>query len=320
MLSRTANSIYWACRYIERAENIARFVKVNWHLQLEANQSVQGLQWAPLVNITGDQEYFLERYGEANRDNVLQFLTFDREYANSIWSCLRMARENARSIRELISSEMWEQINQFYHMVDEAAGKRLPLEDPHDFFNAVVRESMHFIGLSLATMTHDEGWHFCRVGRMLERADKTSRILDVKYFYLLPSPEDVGGAIDHVQWSALLRSASALQPYRLRHRLVEPDRVVELLLLDHEFPRAVRYCIKGALESLHAISGTPVGMYSNEAERRCGQLAASLAYARVSDVIRGGLHEFLDELQQSLNQIGDAMFASFFAGPAAAEE
>ena len=162
-------------------------------------------------------------------------------------------------------------------------------------------------------MTHGEAWHFCQLGRMLERADKTSRILDVKYFILLPKLADVGTPFDDIQWLALLRSASALEMYRQRHGRILPVNVVKFLVLDREFPRAVLHCLTRANESLHAISGTYTGSFCNPAEQRLGQLRAELAYTQAEEVIASGLHEFVDDLQRRLNLVGDAIHECFFA-------
>src|ERR1017187_3014573 len=256
MLSRVADSIYWMSRYIERAENVARFIDVNLNLMLDLPAgSTQ--QWWPLVDTTGDHEEFTRRYGAATQQSVMQFLTFDADNPNSILSCLRAARENARSVREIISSEMWEQLNKFYLMVTSAVASPEVLEDPHEFFNGVRMSSHLFAGVAEATMTHGEAWHFSRLGRMLERADKTSRILDVKYFILLPTIADVGTTVDDLQWAAVLRSASAFEMYRKTHGRIGPRRVVEFLLLNAEFPRAIHHCLIASRESVHAISGTP---------------------------------------------------------------
>ncbi len=169
------------------------------------------------------------------------------------------------------------------------------------------------MGVTDATMTHGEGWHFCQLGRSIERADKTSRILDVKYFILLPSPADVGTPYDDVQWSALLRSASALEMYRQRHGRILPASVVEFLVLDREFPRAVLFCLTKANESLHAISGSAMGGFANRPEQQLGQLRAELAYASAKQIIERGLHEFVDNLQQRLNAIGASISDAFFA-------
>src|SRR5579872_116552 len=301
MLSRVADSIYWMSRYVERAENVARFVDVNLNLMLESTSGADQ-QWQPLVNITGDHAEFTKRHGEASQKNVIQFLTFDRENPNSIISCLRVARENARSVREIISSEMWLQLNTFYLMVNSAAAGGKGLESPHEFFTEVKLSSHLFTGVTDATMTHGEAWHFCRLGRKLERADKTSRILDVKYFILLRSVADVGTPFDEVQWAAVLRSTSAFEMYRKRHGRISPKSIVEFLLLDPEFPRAIRFCLNAARDSFHAISGTPIGTYRKPAEKLLGQLCADLAYANVDDVMAAGLHEYLDDLQTKMNQ------------------
>ena len=313
MLSRVADSIYWMTRYMERAENVARFVDVNLHLMLDLPSDTEQ-QWEPLVNTTGDRELFEENFGEITRDNVIRFLSFDPDYPNSILGCAHRARENARSVREVISSEMWIHVNRFYLMVRRAAfGESGLMHAPHDFFTQVKLSGHTFEGIMDATMSHGEAFHYGRMGRFLERADKTTRILDMKYFILLPDVTYVGTPYDNIQWAALLRSASALEMYRKRYGRIVPRNVVEFLLLDPEFPRAVRYCVRRAMESLRAITGSAPGSYGNRAEQRLGRLAASLDFASTSEIMSGGLHEFLDDLQAELNVVGgdihDAMFA-----------
>lgn len=313
MLSRVADAIYWMSRYVERAENVARFVDVNLNLALDFPEA--GEQWAPLVATTGDHEMFAKKYGEhgATRDNVIQFLTFDRESPNSIISCLAHARENARSVREIISSEMWEQANNAYLMVMDAAKSRMALEATHDFFAAVKQASQLFVGTTYLTMAHNEAWHFARLGRLLERGDKTSRILDVKYFLLLPQPTDVGSALDALHWGALLRSASAFEMYRKRHGAIVPAKVVEYLLLDRRFPRTVRYCLAKGERSLHAITGASMGTWTNGAERELGRLNAELSYADTKEILARGLHEYIDDLQLRLNYVSHSVYETFFA-------
>jgi uncharacterized alpha-E superfamily protein len=312
MLSRVADSIYWMSRYIERAENVARFIAVNLNLNLDMPGSGDQ-QWMPLVVTTGDHEQFVERYRIPTKQNVIRFLTFDRENPNSIMSCLRSARENARAVRESISSEMWEHINRFYLLIRESGAQEAALEESYDFFDQIRVSGQQFMGVTDATMTHGEGWHFCRLARSIERADKTSRILDVKYFILLPSPADVGTPYDDIQWSALLRSASALEMYRQRHGRLEPASVVQFLVLDRQFPRAVLYCLTKSNESLHAISGSAIGGFANMPEQLLGQLRAQLAYTSAQQIIQVGLHQFVDDLQQRLNTIGAAISETFFA-------
>src|SRR4051812_6664593 len=315
MLSRVAESIFWMARYIERAENVARFIDANFNLTLDLGEEL-GDQWAPLVYTTGDQEPFFARFGQATRDNVLHFLAFDAENPNSILSCLSRARENARTAREIISSDMWEELNRFYLLVREAVAQGG--KSDHDFFAQIKRASHLLIGTTDATMSHGEAWHFARMGRLLERADKTSRIVDVKYFILLPRASDVGTRLHVVQWSALLRSASALEMYRRSHGRIAPAKVVDFLLLDREFPRSVRYCVGGAEDSLHAITGTPVGMFGNRAEQELGRLRSELDFTSIDDIIHAGLHEFIDQVQLGLNSTGEAIYKTFCAADASA--
>jgi len=312
MLARVAESIYWMSRYVERAENVARFIEVNLNLMLDLPVG-SDQQWQPLVATTGDAAEFAKRYGAATQHDVIEFLTFDLKNVNSILSSLRAARENARSVREIISSEMWEQLNEFYLRVNSAADDPGSRNDPQDLLRTVRRSGHLFTGVTDATMTHNESWNFCRLGRMLERADKTSRILDVKYFLLLPSAADVGTTSDDIQWAAVLRSASAFEMYRKAHGRIAPDRVVEFLLFETEFPRAIQYCLTRARESVHAISGTPAGMFRHPVERLLGELCSELAYSRIEAIIAAGLHEHLDRLQTKMNQIGTGISETFFA-------
>jgi uncharacterized alpha-E superfamily protein len=314
MLSRVADSIYWLNRYIERAENVARFIDVNLNLLLDAPAGTT--QWEPIVLTTGDLPLFQQRYGQATAENVIRFLAFDPDYPNSILSCLRLARENARSIREIISSEMWHQVNSFYLMVMETAQAELlpDLAKVLKFFEEVKVSSHSLIGVMHATMSHNEGWHFGQIGRYLERADKTARILDVKYFILLPSIKDVGSTLDELQWIALLKSASAYEMYRKRgiHRL-SPTSIAEFLVLDREFPRSIHFAVTQAERSLHQITGTPIGTWRTPVERTLGRLRTDLDYWTIEEIIQTGLHEVLDDLQRRMNDVGEKIFQTFIA-------
>jgi len=312
MLSRVAESVYWMSRYVERAENVARFIEVNFHLILD-DPTVSDQQWMPLVNTSGDHEDFAERYGKPTQRNVLRFLASDAENPNSILSCLRAARENARTVREIISSEMWLYLNKFYLMINSAAGEERWMDAPQELLGEIKLASHLFSGLTDATMTHGEAWHFCQLGRMLERADKTSRILDVKYYILLRSVEEVGTPLDDIRWAAVLRSASAFEMYRKGHGRITPRGVVEFLLLSRDFPRAMQYCLLTARDSLHAISGTPLGSFRHPAEKLIGQLCSDLSFASVDEIIDYGLHEYVDELQTSMNQVSGGIYDTFFA-------
>ena len=311
MLSRVADSIYWLNRYIERAENVARFIDVNLNLMLDLPAGVSP-QWKPLLAVTGDLELFNTRYDQINSENVIQFLCFDSSYDNSIISCLQKARENARSIREVISSEMWEEVNSFYLMIKEAATANSFGTLPK-FFSRVKMASHRFAGVMDATMSHNEGWQFGQMGRLLERADKTTRILDVKYFLLLPSAEWVGTPLDRIQWMALLKSASAYEMYRKCQHYITPGSVAEFLILDRAFPRSIYFCLWQTQQRLHQITATPAGCWCNGAERSLGQLCSQLGYLTIEDIIQSGLHEFLERMQSSINQVGNEIHLAFFA-------
>lgn len=312
MLSRVASSVYWMTRYIERAENIARFISVNLNLTLDF-PSESSRQWQPIVMTTGDHALFEKKYGtDYSSVNVIHFLALDPEYGNSILSSLRAARENARSVREIISSEMWEQINRFYIELRDAARTDFASRNPHKFFKIITMRGHMFTGLLYSTMSHSEAFRFALTGLMLERADKTSRILDVKYFMLLPQGGEVNSPYDSIQWAAVLKSGSALEMYRKRFHRIIPRQVCDFLIFDGEFPRSIRYCLKKAEQSLHKISGSPVGTVSNLAERSLGRLCADIDYSDIDEVIDTGMHEYLDGLQVKINTVGAHIYEAFF--------
>ena len=176
-----------------------------------------------------------------------------------------------------------------------------------------------FQGITDATMSHNEAWHFLRLGRQLERADKTSRILDVKYFMLLPSAKAVGSPYDDIHWSAVLKSVSGFEMYRKKHGRIAPRSIVDFLVLDREFPRAIRHCLRIADESLHTITGTPMGSCEYPSERSLAPIRAELDYISVDGIIDQGLHEYLDALQARMNTIGDNLRLDFFAGAPVAQ-
>lgn len=310
MLSRVADAIFWMSRYIERAESTARFVDVTEQLTLDLPGD-SSLQWRSLVSATGDDGFFTERYGRFERRDVLRFLLFDPEYPSSVWSCLRAARENARSVREIISSDMWNQTNRAYHMVKRAA--REPdevLEDPKLFLQDLEQTCYAIQGASMVTMTYNDGWHFMQLGRALERADKTSRIMDVKYFML---DGEGGGAEEDLIWSALLQSVSGLEMYRQRHKRLKPHRVIDFLVFEHRFPRSLRASIEAAERSLLALEATPYRRGKGEPERLLGRLRARLEFGEPSQVLDGGMHTWVDALQRELNGVSQSMNETFFA-------
>ncbi len=311
MLSRTANSIYWMSRYIERAENYARFIDVNYNLSLEMAPGTPE-QWEPLIITTGDYELYQEHYGQVNKTNVVSFLSFDLENPNSIRNCIIKARENARQIRPEITKELWEQINNLYYYIKEERDIENVLEnDPRTFFNEVKRGCQLLYGIFDSTISRNEGWNFRAIGQYLERADKTLRVLDVKYHILLPHTRAVGSTIDLVQWGSLLKSVSAYDMYRKVYGTIKTNDIAEFLILDRYFARSVLHCLTQAQTALHDISGNRMG-YSNEAERTLGSLKSHLEYKRIDEVIGQGLHEFIDDLQKHINEVNDAIQETFF--------
>ncbi|MEM7347725.1 MAG: alpha-E domain-containing protein [Chloroflexota bacterium] len=315
MLSRVAEAIYWMSRYLERAENTARFLEVNWHLSLDEASTQEFQQWHPLIQVTGDTELFATRYEQPIKQNVIQFLTLDTEYPSSIISCLRAARENARTVRDIISIDLWEQINTLHHLIEDMAKNPEGLnKNPYDFCHDVQMRGMLLGGMADDTMPHTEGWHFFRLGRLLERADKTSRILDVKYFILLPDLNYVGTAYDDIQWAALLRTTDALTAYRQLYGRITPHQVAEFLMLNQDFPRSVLYCLIKAQQSLNSIAerATEPDRPHNPAERHLEQLVAKLSFTSIDDIFAEGLHEFTDQLQIEMNNIDVAIAEAFF--------
>ncbi len=306
LLSRVADSLYWMARYMERAENLARLLEVNLHLQLDL--PLDGNQWQPLIDTCGEAHTFRERYGEATQDSVIAFLAQDREYYNSIYSCLFAARENARSVRETISSEVWEHVNGIYLRVQKDYEKPASELSPEVFRDLRLAGHM-FQGITDATMSHNEAWHFVRLGRQMERADKTSRLLDVKYFMLLPTATRVGTPYDDLLWSAVLKSASGFEMYRQTRGKISPREVVNFLVLDPDFPRSIRHSIARAVDSLDVITG---GAHCDSAHH-LGQLRRELDEMDVDKMILSGLHEFLDNLQLRLNSVGAGLQRDFFA-------
>ena len=310
LVARVADSIYWMNRYIERAENISRFINVNVHLILDLGFEGSVSQWEALVVATGDEKAFKARYDSYSEENVIRFLTFDIENPNSIVSCVMNARENARAVREVISSEMWEHLNSYYHLIQKNQSKTLAF-DLQSFFEKVKLAGHLFIGLSETTMSRGQAWHFGRLGRVLERADKTSRIMDVKYFILLPTPADVGSSIDAVQWGALLKSTSAFEMYRKRFHTINYRDVANFLIFDGDFPRSFRFCVETALYSLECI----VERCHNEgtALAEIKTLKSLLDKTNVDEVLRSGLHEFVDVFQRNLNIVDRAIHDSFIS-------
>lgn len=312
MLSRVAETIYWMQRYRERAEDTGRLMEVNLHLSTDSPIEI-GNQWEPMIQTTKGQDLFMSKYKSATRANVIEFLTFDFDNPNSIFSCLHRARENARGIRESIATEMWDEINTAYLFCQKSLRLKRDPDTFYSFFNRIKRQCQIITAVADTCMSQDEAWYFGRVGNLLERADMTTRMLDVKYFMLLESPKDVGGPFDNIQWIALLKSASALQMYRKKWRLVKPKNVVEFLILDRFFPRSVFSCLQRVEASLAVIAADEMNKTKDHPHTRSAVLLDELSALTGDHIVDQGLHEFIDQLQTRLDDIDRAMFQRYFS-------
>ncbi|EAZ79266.1 alpha-E domain-containing protein [Algoriphagus machipongonensis] len=312
MLSRVANHIYWLGRYLERAENYARFIDVNFNLMQDLPIGLKE-QWQPLIAATGDLKLYMETHETFSREQVLYFLAFDAKNPNSMVNTIYHSRENARIIRESLSKETWEEVNELYYMIKHGAEKKLwKREDPRDFFEKIKNQILLIYGIADNTVARAEGWFFRQLGQFLERADQTSRILDVKYHILLPSPSEVGTPLDFLHWMALLKSVTGFNSYRRIYGNIDPSGVVEFLVLNKYFPRSIYYCLKESERCLLSISGNSSGGFQNSAEKAMGELRSKLEYCEVTDIINTGLHEYLDNLQIKINNISNLVDENFF--------
>jgi uncharacterized alpha-E superfamily protein len=320
MLSRVANSLYWLSRYIERADNVARMLDVNLQLLLDFRQlddEHQSRHWLPIVLTNCDEDHFFKFHKAANGRTVTDYFVFQRENPNSIVSSIAQARENARMVRDQITIEMWEEINRIHLFLRSDRAMEMWDSSPTEFFHEIRTSSCDLQGLIDSTITRNEGWYFLQAGKYIERADKTTRILDLRHA-TLPARGAPGifNQTDALEWSAILRSCSAWDAYRHIHGVdVGPRRVSELLLLSPDFPRSVRFCVAELDKVLRSLSGVPPGRFWNEAERRSGRLLAALQFGEIEDVFANGFHEYLDNLQLQLNETGEALFSIYIYNP-----
>ena len=320
MLSRVANSLFWMSRYIERAENTARIVDTNLQLLLDfrnLDDSTLAEHWMPIVESTGDEEAFLAKYSRATGHAVTEFLVFDTENPNSIVRSVAEARENARMVRDQITVELWEELNRLYLWLRDAEARQLWEHSPTEFFANIKNSSLLLLGLIYATFVHDEGWQFMQAGKFIERADKITRIIDVRHatFPAKGAPVNISQR-DALDWSAVLRSCSAWDAYKSAYGAdVRPEWAVELLLYNEEFPRSVRFCIEKFDDALRAISGVRDRRFSNEAEKLSGRLLAELEYGSIDEVLAFGVHAYMDFLQGRFNDIGAELFNAYIFQP-----
>src|SRR5258706_69311 len=310
MLCSTANELYWMSRHIERAENMARLLDVTYRMSLLPYQAVEpGLAWAepwavPLVTNGLAKDYY-QRHPVLAAESVLRYLALDPGNSSSIFSCLRSARESARSVRGAITSEMYEDLNSAWLEIRQYDYDRVQSQGVSEFLDWVKMRSHLFRGVTFGTMLRDEAYHFIRLGTHIERADNTARILDTKYHILLPSTADVGGAVDYYQWASLLQSLSGYEYYgKVDRDVISPRRVAELLVLRDDMPRSLHSCLNFIDETLEVLCDEN----SRELRRQAGELHARLHYGKTEDIIRFGLHEYLmDFLARVSALVGDSL-------------
>jgi uncharacterized alpha-E superfamily protein len=320
MLSRVANLVYWMARYLERAENTARIVDVNAQLVLDL-QSRQAADdpgsWEPLVYVSGGDEEFHEAHGkQASERTVVDFMLFDRRNPSSIASCIANARENARCIRDQLASEVWEQMNAFHLKLQEDDYSEFAQIGSAEYLSRIKGQIQLIYGIAESMLPRNETWWFFELGRHLERADNTSRIIDVKYYTLLPSRHAVGAALDIVQWAAVLRSCSGYEAFRKSRRgQLNLERVVDYLMLDDNFPRSISYSLRHAAFALDCITAEAPHLMDNPAARRIAALEKTLAQSVIHEVIVRGLHEYLDDIQVEVARIHDAIQETFINYP-----
>lgn len=311
MLSRTADHLYWMARYIERAENMARVLDVTYSMSLVPNaaQSEAAL-WLPALEISGNVAAYEAEFGDINAADMIHYLAMDFNNPSSIYNALRNARENARAVRVAMTSETWENINALWLEFDQFRGQDLAQNGLREFCDWVKARSHLFRGVCFGTMLRDDAFRFVRLGTFIERADNTARLLDVKYHLLLPEDEEVGGAVDYYEWSAVLRSVSAFQAYqKIFSDTIVPLRVAELLVIRRDMPRSLHAC----LDEINAILEQLSSNRHTECRRLAGELHAKLRYGKMQDIFQRGLHEFLSDFIDSNNQLGTEIQRAFLS-------
>ncbi|MBC8078508.1 MAG: alpha-E domain-containing protein [Chloroflexales bacterium] len=308
MLSRVADALYWMSRYLERAEHTARLLDVFQHTLLDVTLPDDETHWEPLLASTGDLPPFREAFPEGKGREAVHYMAFDPRNHGSILACVASARENARQVREQISSEMWESLNGLYFQLRAADLRRISEDEPHRYYHAVKSGSHLFQGITDATLTHSEGWHFIQVGRYLERAPQTARLLDVQYERLCAA---AAGPQEYLEWVALLKSCSGWEAYcKVHSAQITPQRVAGFLVLHPAFPRSIRFCAGSLQSSLRAITAEN-GAHAAGVDRVIGRLVAALQYAQPEELIAGGLRPYLQSVQQQCFALHDELHKAY---------
>ena len=315
ILSRVADSIYWLNRYVERVENYARLIETYQQLSLE-NADVTDPLWLALVESTADTQGFQETYSEIRQDLVIEYLTFNRKNPNSIISCLYLAKENARSIREKISKDMWEAINELYNDVATYITKNpkelLSLTRTSAFFRDIRRTCHAFYGISDGTLNHDETYYFALLGRAIERADKTTRILDLQSYMLTEETQAQFGEGQIFLGLALLKATSAHEMFNQAYSKITVENILEFLLLSRTFPRAIIASLLQIEFALRCLAGEQKGFFINAAQKKVQRLLLETRHIDVSTLVGQGLNAYLDNLQVRLNEIGIEITNTYF--------
>jgi uncharacterized alpha-E superfamily protein len=314
MLSRVAQNVYWLARYIERAEDTARIVTVNANLLLDLPKGIAP-GWRPLIDITGANDLFEEHYKDYGERAVLRFLLGDERYPGSILAALAAARENCRTIRDVVPREAWEQINELYLFAREELNAGLAKKGRHAYLKRVILGAQTIIGLLGGTMLHDQGYLFLRIGRHLERADMTTRIVDVRSANLLAGEATELGPFHTIQWVSVLKSMTAYQMYRRSMQVrVQRGAVLRFLFQSTQFPRAVHCCVESVRHSLDLLP-------RNEgALRVAGRLKRTLVGTKVEKLSQSDLHAFVDELQLDIGDLHAEIARTWFPPPVVAAD
>jgi uncharacterized alpha-E superfamily protein len=311
MLSRVADALFWMSRYLERAEQVARLLDVCFQMELDLRGLVSGpreLHWTSLAAILQQQVPAPVEARTSPQATISRWLTYDLDNPSSIMSCVNRARNNARSIRGTINSEMWKELNKLYWKLRDPEFSCQATESPQLFYQTVESGHHIFQGVCDATLTHEEGWQFLQLGKYLERADKTLRIIDIQYHLLqeLANPADL--PLSNLQWAGVLRSCCANEAYqKLYVGRVEPERVVEFLLMHPCFPRSVRFCLEAATQALSAIEGSGPGRGESKADLLLGRVLSDLKFTELDQILRGDLHAFLGGLLVRCAQVSLAV-------------
>ncbi len=316
MLSRTADHLFWMSRYTERAENTARMLDVQYQTSmLPHSADVVQLGWQGLLSISELKPAYAAKYGDSiNPRDVMDFMVRDEENSSSIVSCLKNARENARAVRGTLTTEVWETQNQTYLEVIRMLRDGDFERDPGQFFEWVKFRSHLSRGVTAGTMLQDEAFHFLRLGTFLERADNTARLVDVKFHAVqndfLGAASEKHQEYDFYHWSAILRSVSGFEVYRKVYRdVIRPERVAELLILRADMPRSLLACLNEVISNLAMVTSDP----RSETQRRAGKLRADLQYARIDEILATGLHAFLTQFLDRVNELGAHISREFLA-------